>query len=224
MKKKRKLNAHRSAALFSLLFLFVDCSHLPPVLSPPAVVERFEGYASLSLSGPEASSKTRLSFLFSIPQKGRMEGFDPLGRSLYQIVLEGEAGFFIIPSKKVYWQAGAEEITAEFLGFSLTLQEMTALLTGEWTASSGWTLARDGRGRVVAGEKRNIRFEIKDFLDGGSLPRVVLFKNDSLSGRLRILRIHFNQPFKSPPFDLSYLNRFESKTREEIEALLRHEN
>jgi hypothetical protein len=153
-----------------------------------------------------------------------MEGFDPLGRSLYQIVLEGEAGFFIIPSKKVYWQAGAEEITAEFLGFSLTLQEMTALLTGEWTASSGWTLARDGRGRVVAGEKRNIRFEIKDFLDGGSLPRVVLFKNDSLSGRLRILRIHFNQPFKSPPFDLSYLNRFESKTREEIEALLRHEN
>ncbi len=224
MTKKKDLNVHRAAPLFLLLLILAGCSRLPVSLSPPPLVERLEGYASLSLSSPEASSRARLSFLFSLPRKVRIEGIDPLGRTLYRIVLDAESGYLSVPSKRVYWQAGPEEITAELLGFSLSAAEMAALLTGEWPGTETWDLERDGRGRVTAGDRRGVRFEVKEFFGDGTLPRLISFGDGSLSGRLKILRIEFNKPLRGSAFDLGFLKEYQPRTRDQIEALLRHED
>ncbi len=154
-----------------------------------------------------------------------MEGLDPLGRTLFRILLDTETGYLVIPSKRVYWRAGTDEITAEFLGFSLSVPEMTALLTGRWPEAGAWSLVKDDRGRVIAGDRGDLGFEVKEFFDGGSLPRIVSFTDGSLSGRLKMLRIEFNKPLpRVEGFALDFLKDYEPRTRAQIEALLRHED
>jgi len=229
------LKARRAAGLFLFLVFLVKCSGRGPVFTlPPGQVERIEGYASLSVNSAQASSKGKVSFLFSLPQKGRLEGFGPLGRSLFQIAIDGESGVFVLPSEKVYWRGETEEIVEKFLGFRLSFDEIFNLLTGNWgriTAGriheangSPWTLDKDQEGRVLAGERGDIRFEIKGFFGGTGVPRMLLFKNPSNSGRLKILRLGFNQPLRPRVFDLSFLSDFQAKTWSEIEMMIRDEN
>ena len=229
------MKAKRSAGLFLLLVFLGECSVRPPVITlPRGPVDRIEGYASLSLNSAQVSSRGKVSFVFSLPQKGRMEGFGPLGRSLYQIVIEEESGVFIFPSKKVYWRGRAEEIVEKFLGFPLRLDEMIGLLTGRWDevlagrvqAPSGpqWILDKDREGKVLSGRRDEVRFEIKEFFGGTGVPRILLFKNSSGSGRLKILRIGFNRPLKSRVFDLTFLEDYQSKSWTEIETIIRDEN
>lgn len=163
-----------------------------------------------------------------------MEGLGPLGRSLYQIVIENESGLFILPSKKVYWRGKTEEIVEKFLGFPLRLDEMASLLTGRWdelptegvqeAGGSRWVLDTDAGGRVLAGHRDDVRFEIKDFFRGSDVPRILIFKNPSSSGRLKILRVGFNQSLRPQVFDLSFLKDYQSKSWAEIETIIRDEN
>ena len=127
-----------------------------------------------------------------------------------------------------------EEIVAKALGFGLNQYEMISLLRGEWKeydTDSGlngslekWNLRRDEKGRVTGGQREDLRFEIKEFIEDSKFARLVLFQHPWSEGQLKILRIGFNQPINPAAFSHAFLERFKSKTWPEIEELLNNEN
>lgn len=204
---------------------------IPPL---PSKIESIEGYGSLKIEGEEGVSKMRFSFLFSLPHKGRIESFDILGRSLYFIIIDRETSFFVLPSKKVYWQGDVEEIIMKSIGFRLNQYEMTSLLQGRWKKESEdfeakgnlgpWHFTRDEKGRIAAGRREEFRFEIKEFFSDSSLARVILFNNPWSKGNLKILTLNFNQPLKPDAFSSRFLKDYKPKTWAEIEELIQNES
>jgi len=217
------------------LGLFVSC--LPAKYSVPSLptrIESIEGYGALRITGEQGSSKMRFSFLFSLPHRGRIESFDYIGRSLYYILIERETSFFVLPSKKVYWEGKLEEITSRSLGFSLNQYEMVNLLSGQWTgeqmsleakrALEKWHLERVERGRIEAGEREEFRFEVQEFFADTPLARLLLFFYPWSEGRLKILKLNFNQPLRPAVFSRPFLEKYELKSWAEIEELLTDES
>jgi len=204
------------------------------VPSLPSSIESIEGYGALRVTGNQGSSKIRFFFLFSLPHRGRIESFDYIGRSLYYILIDKEKSFFVLPSKKVYWEGKVEEITSRSLGFSLNQYEMVSLLSGQWTgeqmsleavrALEKWHFERDGRGRIVTGEREEFRFEIQEYFADTPFARLLLFFHPWSEGRLKILKLNFNQPLRSAVFSRPFLKRYELKSWAEIEELLADED
>lgn len=201
---------------------------------PPSKIESIEGYGALRITGDQGSSKIRFSFLFSLPHQGRIESFDYIGRSLYYVLIDKEKSFFVLPSKKVYWEGKVEEITSRSLGFSLNQYEMVSLLSGQWRgeemsleakrALEKWNFEKDERGRIVIGEREEFRFEVQEFFTDSPLARLLLFFHPWSEGRLKILKINFNQPLRPAAFSRAFLERYELKTWAEIEELFSNEN
>jgi len=212
--------------LFSSLFL-LQCRNAPLIILP-SPMERMEGYASLSLSGSQGSAKSKFSFLLELPRQGQIEVFDLLGRTVYRLLIEGSEAYFILPSKKVYWQGGREEIIEKFLGFALSPEEIGSLLSGQWKRrgieEGKWNIERDEKDRVVAASRNDLRFEIRQFFPQSPVARLVFFRHSLGRGRLKILNIKFNQPLKEAAFSLSFLQDFAPCTWEEIERMLGNEN
>jgi len=204
---------------------------LPPL---PAKIESIEGYGSLRITGSEGTSKIKFSFLFSLPHKGRIESFDPLGRSLYYILIDSERSFFVLPSKKVYWEGEVEEIIYRSLGFSLNQYEMVSILRGDWEgvqkgsdAEKGlrkWSFKRDEKGRIVTGQREELSFEVEEFFEDSQFARLLLFHHPWSEGRLKVLKIDFNQPTKPQAFVRSFLEKYESKSWDEIDKMLENES
>jgi len=197
-------------------------------LGPGMRLESLEGYAFLKISGDRASAKSKFSFVIQLPDKGRIDVFDALGRSLFSLISEGTEAYFVAIPKKAYWRGSQHEILEEFLGFDLSLEEMAGLLSGRWgqgpaadgRAFRGWAWTRDAGGRVVAGESGGLRLEVKDFFVGGAQPHTVLFKSAHNSGSIKIYEVKFNVPPKAGPFRLWCLADFRETTREAMERLL----
>lgn len=176
----------------------------------------------------------RFSFLFSLPHKGRIESFDLLGRTLYFILIDEETSFFVLPSKKVYWQGDVEEIITKSIGFPLNQYEMISLLQGQWDSEVEdlkargdfyeWHFTRDEKGRIIAGQRGEFRFEIKEFFPDSQFARLLFFYHSWSKGQLKILSLDFNQPLKSEAFSTSFLKDYEPKTWAEIERLIENEN
>jgi outer membrane biogenesis lipoprotein LolB len=227
------------ASLFTIVFLAVFflacCRPSPVILLPlPSKIERMEGYASLKITGDQGSSRSKFSFLFQLPHQGRIEVSNILGRTLYQIIVAQDKAAFVVPSKRVYWQGQEEEIIQYFLGFRLNLYEMINLLSGRWEGgeieyeSEGtketWSLSKDDRGRIMAGQRGEFRFEVKEFFADTPFARILIFQHPLNRGRLRILRINLNQPLKKGVFSLSFLGKYERKSWAEIGKILANEN
>ena len=225
------------AASFGLFLLVLGCfaSCLPSKFSLPplpSIIESMEGYGSLRITGDQGTSKTKFSFLFFLPHKGRIESFDILGRSLYYILIDEEKSFFVLPSKKVYWEGDVEEVIYRFLGFRLDQYEMISLLRGHWTgvdpeAEKGletWNFEKDERGRILVGRRGDFRFEIQEFFGDSQFARILLFHHPLSEGRLKILKINFNKPIKLTAFSRRFLKKHELKTWDEIEKLLENES
>ncbi len=221
--------------VFLAIFFLAYCRPSPAILLPlPSKIERIEGYASLRITGDQGSSRSKFSFLFQLPHQGRIEVSNILGRTLYQIIVAEDKAAFIVPSKRVYWQGEEEEIIRYFLGFRLNLDEMINLLSGKWEgkeigyeseeSKEIWNLAKDERGRIMAGQRREFRFEVKEFFADTSFARLLIFQHPLNRGRLKILRINLNQPLKKGAFSLSALGRYERKSWAEIEKILANEN
>ena len=197
-------------------------------------MESIEGYGALRITGNQGSSKTRFSFLFFLPHQGRIESFDFIGRPLYYILIDKVKSFFVLPSKKVYWEGDVEEITLRFLGFSLNQYEMVSLLSGQLTgevmsleaerALKKWRFERDERGRIVSGQREEFCFEVQEFFADSPLARLILFHHPWSEGRLKILKINFNQPIRSVAFSRPFLERYELKSWAEIEELIGDES
>ncbi len=214
--------------VFFAIFFLVYCRPSPVILLPlPSEIERIEGYASLRISGDQGSSRSKFSFLFQLPHQGRIEVSNILGRTLYQIIVAEDKAVFIVPSKRVYWQGEEEEIIQYFLGFRLNLYEMINLLSGKWEGeerNESWSFAKDERGRIMAGQRGEFQFEVKEFLADTPFARILIFQHPLNRGFLKILRINLNQPLKKGVFSLSVLGKYERKSWIEIEKILANEN
>ncbi len=237
---KNRKHLVRSKKVYSgviLLALGLCVSCLPARYSVPTVpssLESIEGYGALRITGDQGASKIRFSFLFSLPHRGRIESFDYIGRSLYYILIDKEKSFFVLPTKKVYWQGNVEEITFRSLGFRLNQYEMVSLLSGRWTgeqtsleakeALEKWNLERDGKGRIVTGEREEFRFKVQEYFADTSFARLLLFFHPWSKGQLKILKLNFNQAIKPAAFSQPFLERYEMKSWAEIEELLADES
>jgi hypothetical protein len=184
-----------------------------------------EGYASLSYEGAHGSARTKFAFLIVSPDRGRIDASDFLGRAIYQVVITDNQAYFVLPSKKAYWRAEEQEIVFRFMGFHLSLEEIACLLSGRWPEDKGsdplfgWSLERDNQGRVVGGERGDLRFSVKEFIDNTGVAREISFSHPLNEGHLKIRSIGFNQPLNKRAFSTGFIQRYEEKTWEEIQKL-----
>ncbi len=230
--KKRCLRVFLAAWL-SLVFLavclFQSCGLAPAFLVPPPQIDSLEGHASIKISGEQGSGRAKFSFLFNLPHQGKISVSDPLSRTLYQIIVDENDAVLIVPSKRVYWQGEEDEVIKNVMGFRLSLYEMIGLITGRWQErgreeEDRWSFKRNEEGRILSGQKGELQFEVKEFFAGTSFARRVMFEHPQNKGSLKILSIHFNQPVNKGSFSLSFLQKYERKTWDEIEKILAHEN
>lgn len=218
-------------AICSILLLGIGCVPASVLVSPvPAQIKSLEGYASLRINAGEGSGRTKFSFIFHLPEQGRIEVSDFLGRSLYQIVITQNQAYLVIPAKKVYWQGEETEIIDTFLSFRLTLDEMRHLITGDWAyapesqESGEWELERDEQGRVLAGQRQELRFSVEEFIGDTHFPRSLSFEHPVNSGRLKILRMDFNKGSHPGAFSTAFREKYSRKTWEEIREILNNES
>ncbi|MBN1223386.1 MAG: hypothetical protein JXB23_09055 [Candidatus Aminicenantes bacterium] len=223
----------KSAKLIGMCLILIIVSSCMPsklLLTPiPPKIETMEGYASLRIKGEEGATRSKFSFLFSLPSRGKIEVSDFLGRSLNQIMINEEGAYFIVPSKKVFWQGSEEEIVYRFLGFRLNLKEMISLLNNEWEWGDEeeasrlveWVFERDKQGRIVIGRRGELWFYVQEFIVNTSLARTITFRHPLHEGSIRILNIAFNRPVNQETFATTLLRHYQQKTWDEIEELLR---
>ena len=213
-----------SATAFVLLFS--SCRPNRVLLTPiPGKIVSLEGHASLSLSSEGGQGRSKFSFAIRLPDQGRISVSNFLGQTLYQILADKGETYFILPGKRAYWQGGEEEIFEKFLGFSMTLAEMTALISGDWPAevgNSGWVLEYDQRGRVMRGIRGGLSFTVTEYIGITPLARIVSFEHPHSRGRMRLIQIRLNTQLPEKAFDATLLQRFSRKTWAEIEAMLYH--
>ena len=217
-------------------FLLISIQCLPSrvLLSPvPSEIKSVEGYASLRIYGEDGSVRTKFSFLFLLPDQGDIVASNFLGQTIYRITITSEEAFLIIPSKKVYWKGGEEEIIDTFLGFKLNMREMISLLTGEWQElgliqknrkDQRWEFEEDQEGRIKSGWRDSLRFTIEEFVDNSHMARVITFDSVFTTGRVRLIKAAFNKPVRSESFSTDFLQRYQRKSWEEIQALIDNES
>jgi hypothetical protein len=224
----------RRAQVIGICFLSVVLSCCrPSVLSIaplPARIEMIEGHASLTISTNQETARSKFSFLFRLPDQGRIEVTGALGSILYRILIDEGEAYFIVPSKKVYWQGQEEEIIYEFLGFKLNLAEMINLFSGNWERQNqvyakdleGWALVKDQKNRIKSGQRGSLWFEVEEFIDDTPFAHRILFKHSVSSGQLRVLGIGLNRPVRDSVFSKKFLEKYQPKTWEEIQDLIRY--
>jgi len=209
-----------------LILLLWGCRSSSVFLSPlPPELESIEGHASLRLSRGDDSTRSKFTFVLRMPSHGLIEVSDFLGRSIYRIVINPEAAYLVVPSKKIYWKGEEAEIIDKFLGFRLTLAEMISVISGEWTAGegqilSGWQLEQDSEGRILAGRRQELAFSVEEFVEETRFPRNLTFTHPLNTGRLKILKMDFNRSAHLAVFSTTFLETYQEKTWAEIQALL----
>ena len=213
----------RPATLLLGAALLLSCAGRPPRLVPPAAgVEAVEGYGSASLRGTEAAVKGKFAFLLRLPGRGRVEAFDPFGRTTFLIFLGEDRAYFVLPAKKVYAEEAPETMLERFLGISFLPDELLRLLSGTLTGEGrgGWEVERDEAGRVSRGAKGEHAFAVREFFPGAGVPRVVEISGPGASGRMKVLSLGFNPPVREGAFDPPPLRAYALKTWDEIMGLI----
>lgn len=216
--------------LVCLFFLFSACVPQKVFLAPSADhVEEIEGYASLRVSTNQKTTRSRISFLFLLPANGRIEVLDPLGQVHYQLFIVDDLAFFVVPAKKVYWQGQEEDIMNKLFGFHLSLSDVVGLMSGYWSypgqekAQEGmdsWTFLKNKKGWIQSGQRREFKFEVKEFFGQTPWVQEVMFFHPHTEGRLKILDVNFNLPVSEMAFATSFSLRYAKKTWEEIKEML----
>lgn len=232
MQRRRKgiLRKFCSAGIVLVLFFFTQCRPSRILLSPiPEHLERLEGYASLRLTGEQGSTRSKFAFLFQLPDRGRIDISDAIGRTLTQILLLEKKAYFILSSRKAYWQGTEEEIFSKFLGFQLSLEEVVNMMSGSWDTgrtsknmqeSERWALDRDENGRVCSGRKGDLAFKVEEFIGSSAVTRTLAFVHPFQKGRMKILHIAFNTQMREGVFSTDFLRNYQQKTWEEMQALV----
>jgi hypothetical protein len=215
-----------------LLLGFISGCQAPPIsLSPlPARVDRIEGHASLHITGDQGTARSKFSFVFQLPGQGRIDVSGALGSILYRIFIHQGKAYFIVPSKKAYWEGMEEEIIDKFLGFRLTLNEMIHLLSGDWGREGpmgekkrgDWVFTKDRNGRIVSGQRNDLYFEVKSFIEDTPFARLFIFMHPLSTGQVKVLSISLNRPIHPNAFSTKFTEKYQPKTWAEIQELLNH--
>ncbi|MBN1273694.1 MAG: hypothetical protein JXB26_15610 [Candidatus Aminicenantes bacterium] len=232
--KRGRINTLRPGSLVVLIasWLLIQTACVPSriLLSPlPQSIESLEGYASIRISGNGVKNRAKFSFVFRFPREGKIQVKNVIGKTLFQILIKNQGSYFILPSKRVYWQGDQEDLIEKFLGFSLSMAEMAGLMTGNssvWQRggiSAGWEIEKDASGKILSGERKNFRFQVKEYINGTSAVKELEFEHDRGEGCLKILQIRFNGTVRNEIFSEKFLVSFNRKTWPEIERLLNNE-
>jgi hypothetical protein len=213
-----------------------SCLSVRPTVSlPPPFIESMEGYVSFRFSSGGTVAKSRLSFIYTQERLGRIQVLDAINRTVALVLIEDDRASCALPTEKVYWQGAWLTFSERFLGLALSPPEVMALLSGQWSSTvglfqalngaEGWTLQRDGDGRIFGGEKGGFGFTVKEFFRESPVPRSLEFAHPSGGGRLTTLGLEFNRPAGKDAFRASFLEdgRYRSVTWEELESFLKHE-
>jgi outer membrane biogenesis lipoprotein LolB len=186
-------------------------------------VASVEGFATFRLSREGGTAKSKFSFVFRLPGQGRIEVLDPIGRTASILFLDSEEAYLVLPGRRAYWRAGREEVMSKLLGFALGLEDLTHLLTGRAERLSGWSLEKDGQGRVVRGQSEDLQFEVRQFFERSLIPRLLVLSRAEDRGSLRVLRMNFNQPLQPNAFHLFFLDEdgYRPADWDEVERWLR---
>ena len=192
---------------------------------PPAV-DSLEGHASWRLEREGASARSRLSFLFVLPDRGLIEIGGPLNRTVSRLLVDGETAYLVIPGKRAYWPGSRAEVMTRLIGFEIAPAELAALLTGRDRGLEGWTLESDERGRAVRGRRDDLAYSVDEFFEGSRVPRTVVFDGATDRGRLKIIRLRFNPPLREDALRPDFLDdgRYRAVGWPEIEGWLRDED
>jgi len=228
-KEVKKIKINKAAGICLVLMVAAACSPPRILLSPvPSSIEKIEGYARLKITDDLGSQHLKFSFILILPSVGKIDVSDFMGRTLYQIIISGENAYLTVPSKKVFWQGKEEEVINKFLGFNLNLAELVSLFSGHWPASpaektklSSWELKKDKSGRIFFGQRGDLIFEVEEFIENTRIARSLIFKHPFNQGRLKFLKMDFNQPGLDPDFFTDFLKNYEKKTWEEIQVLFK---
>ena len=204
------------------------CAPRPPRLVPPAGgVAAVEGVGSASVAGAEASVKGRFAFTFRRPDRGRIEAFDPLGRTVFLIVCRDGRGWFVLPNRKVYAEDAAGVMMGRVLGVVLEPGDAVLLLSGLWppdeAAAAGgdaWLPGRDAEGRLASGRRGEFSFAVKAFFPGDGVPREIGLAGPGTTGRIKVSKLAFDPPERPEAFDTGFLRGYAAKTWEEILELV----
>lgn len=216
--------------LLCTFFLFSGCVPPKVFLAPPAdQIEEIEGFASLRVSTNQQTTRSRVSFLFSLPSNGRIDVLDPLGQVHFQLFIVEDLAYFVVPGKKAYWQGPEEDIIEKLFGFHLSLSEVVGLMSGYWPspdldktqrAIDVWTFLKNKKGWIQSGQRGEFRFSVEEFFGQTPWVQEVLFFHPLTEGRLKILDVNFNQPVSWKAFETSFSLQYSQKTWEEIKELL----
>lgn len=225
------VNKALSVIICFVLGYFSSCQAPPISLSPvPSHIDRIEGHASLIITGDQGTARSKFSFLFQLPSRGRIDVSGALGSVLYRIFIHDGKAYFIVPSKKVYWESQEEEIIDKFMGFQLNLAEMINLLSGNWDQEDlaskkglgDWIFTKDQKGRIVSGKRNDLRFEVKSFIEDTPFARLFIFEHPLSTGQVKVLSINLNRPIKPNAFSKKFIEEYQPRTWAEIQELLEH--
>ncbi|MEW5902226.1 MAG: hypothetical protein AB1715_12250 [Acidobacteriota bacterium] len=212
------------ASILLVAAITASCFPSRPAISPPPTnVETIEGFASLRLATATGTARSKFSFLFRLPDRGRIEVYDPLRRTVSLLFFAEAEAFFVLPGKRAYWRSTREEVLDKLLGFDLRPEELTAILAGRWDSIGGWNLEKDSRGRVARGRRADLEVEVRDFFSPSGLPALLAFSRGRDRGSLKILRLAFNQPLKRDVWRPFFLDdpEFREAAWTEVEKWLR---
>ncbi len=215
------------AAALLIVLVLAACARRPPrLVPPPGGLEAVEGFGSASIAGVEASVKGKFGFVFRRPGLGRVEAFDPIGRTAFLILFRAGRAWFVLPGRKIYAEDEAGVMMERFLGVGLLPDEAVRLLSGTWEAGAkaedegGWTVDRDGGGRVARGVRGGFSFTVREFFPGDGVPREIGLEGPGTSGRVKVLKLGFDPPPRPEAFDAAFLRLYAPKTWPEILELL----
>ena len=222
---------YRFAGLFVFLFFLFSACVPQKVFLVPSVdqVEEIEGFASLRVSTNQKTTRSRISFIFHLPDNGRIEVLDPLGQVHYQLYIVGDLAYFVVPAKKVYWQGPEEDIMDKLFGFHLSLLDVVGLMSGYWSipgqekkqeGKDSWTFLKNKKDWIQSGQRGEFKFTVEAFFGQTPWVQEVLFFHPHTEGRLKILDVNFNLPVSERIFETSFSLRYAKKTWEEIQEML----
>jgi hypothetical protein len=182
------------------------------------------------ITGNQGAARSKFSFLFQLPNRGRIDVSGALGRVLYRIFIYDREAYFVVPSKKVYWQGQEEEIIDKFMGFRLNLAEMINLLSGTWSQEEmlrngnlgNWTFVKDREGRIISGQREELWFEIKEFIGDTPFARRLIFEHPLSVGQVKVLSINLNRPVNENVFSKKFVEKYQPRTWAEIQELLNY--
>lgn len=209
--------------------LLTGCSRRLPILSVPAGgIRAVEGTGTGWMKGAAIALKGRFAFSFNGSGQGRVEAFDPLGRTAFILITDRDREFLAIPSERTYSEAGPGVFAARFLGLDLGPLEMLGLLSGGGEGAGrleagGWRLEFDERGRIRRGEKEGRTFEVTNWFGPGPVPREVR-THLGRTGRITFKSVRFNSQPRTGVFETGFLLHFKRKTIEELEATIANED